>query len=64
MYKIRRIPESDLKVSNCITSLEDDEYKDGVFCSCDMSIIKFKNREPHEVVLIKCPTCGKEIIYG
>lgn len=61
--KIRRIPQSDLKVSNCITFLND-EYKDGVFCSCDMSIIKFKNRKPYETVLIKCPTCGKEIIYG
>ena len=63
MNKIRTIPESDLKISNYNISLNE-EYKDGVFCDCNIPIIKFKNRKLHETVIIECPTCGRKIMYG
>jgi len=62
MDKIRTIPESDLIIINWDLLL-DKEYRDGVFCDCGFCI-KFKNKKPYETVIIKCPICEKEIIYG
>lgn len=63
MDRIRTIPESDLIVINWWDYLLDKEYQDGVFCGCGVCI-KFKNRKPYETVIVKCPICEKEIIYG
>ncbi|MBR3673928.1 MAG: hypothetical protein IKN65_06595 [Clostridia bacterium] len=59
---IRQIPEEDMISSPWNGSLFG-EYQDGVFCFCG-NIIKFKNRKPHETVIIKCPKCNRGILYG
>lgn len=59
---IRQIPEEDIISSSQDSSLFG-EYRDGVFCSCG-NIIKFKNRKPNEIVIIKCPKCNRGILYG
>lgn len=39
------------------------EYCDGVVCSCGV-VIRFKNRTPHEPVVVICPFCKSAITYG
>lgn len=62
MSKYRKIPEEDMTYSFRISKLNN-EYRDGAYCECG-AIIKIKNRQPYETVIIKCPNCGKEILYG
>ena len=60
--KIRAIPDEDMIFSFWDDRL-DEEYKDGVFCSCG-GVIKFKNRELFETVFVVCPSCKRSILYG
>ncbi len=62
MDKIRIIPKQDIKCYSYLVPLFG-EYQNGVYCSCDKSVILFRNRRPRETVMIICPTCGRRIIY-
>jgi DNA-directed RNA polymerase subunit RPC12/RpoP len=57
----RRIPNVDIKVTHIPEPNE--EYQDGVFCKCGVSIL-IKNRKPYEEVEIVCPVCGCKMLYG
>ncbi len=57
----RLISQDDMKIQS--QPLKDEEYKDGVICKCG-TIVIFRGRNRFEPVLVQCPKCGYEILYG